>query len=208
MGALTTALMVAGTAMSAVGQIQQGYAASAAAESNASLLEMQGRESQITAEYNAAVSRANAEAIRTSADLDIVRQRAAQKTFRGAQAAKYAGAGVKLEGSPLDVLIDTAAQFELDILITDFNAKTAISQQEFAAQQSLRAGRSAVLLAGMQAAQQRTKAKYYKRAGWIGAGSTLFETAAGFYQPSSKLTYANISGRGRVPVAPPNYYLR
>ena len=192
---------------SAIGQIQQGYAASAAAESNASLLEMQGRESQITAEYNAAVSRANAEAIRTSADLDIVRQRAAQKTFRGAQAAKYAGAGVKLEGSPLDVLIDTAAQFELDILITDFNAKTAVSQQEFAAQQSLRAGRSAVLLAGTQAAQQRTEASYYKRAGWMSAGSTIFQTAAGFYKPSSKY-YATVSGKGRIPVAPPNYYLR
>ena len=188
MGALTTGLLVAGTVMSAVGQIQQGQAASSQAKANASLTEMQGRESQITAEYNAAVSRANAEAIRTSADLDIARQRVAKETYRGAQVTRYASSGVKLEGSPLDAMIDTAAQFELDMMITDFNAKTAQSQQEFAAQQSLRAGRSAVLLANQQASQQRAQGSAYKRAGYMGAGSTLLQTAADFYKPSSKIT--------------------
>jgi len=186
MGALSTGLLIAGTAMSAIGQIQQGNAAASAAKANASLTELQGREASITSEYNAAVSRANAEAIRTSADFDIARQRVAKETLRGAQVTRYAAGGVKLEGSPLDVLIDSAAQAELDIMITDFNAKTAQSQQEFAAQQSERAGRSAVLLATAQAKQQRSQASYYQRAGYIGAGSKIFETAADFYKPKDK----------------------
>jgi len=185
MGALTTGLLVAG---SAIGQIQQGQAAASASKANASLTELQGREANITAEYNAAVSRANAEAIRTSADLDIERQKKAKETLRGSQVTRYAKGGVKLEGSPLEVLIDSAAQAELDMLITDFNAKTAMSQQEFAAHQSLREGRSAVLLANQQASQQRSQASYYQRAGYIGAASTVFQTAADFYKPSKKVT--------------------
>lgn len=188
MGALTTGLLVASTAMSAIGQVQQGQAASDAAKANASLSELQGRESQITADYNAAVSRANASAIRTSADMDIARQRVAKESFRGTQTARYASSGVTLAGSPLDVLIDTAANFELDMMITNFNAETAMSQQEFAATQFAREGRSAVLLSKMQASQQRNQASYYKRQGYIGAGSTILKTASSFYKPSSKIT--------------------
>jgi len=79
-----------------VGQFQQGQSASSAEQ------------------FNASVSRANARAVRISADLDIQRQRRQAESFKSSQRAGYAKAGVKFEGSPMDVMIDTAAQLEMD----------------------------------------------------------------------------------------------
>ena len=183
MGALMTTLTIASTAMQAVGQIQQGYAASSAAQANANLAEMQGRETNIAAQYNVAVARANAEAIKASSEIDIARQVIAKGKLRGAQVAGYGKAGVKLEGSPLNVLIDSAAQAELDIAITKFNAKTSATQAEYQAKEFGRQGQAAMSLAGTQAAQQRAIGKYYINQGWMSGTGTLLSSAADFYKP-------------------------
>jgi hypothetical protein len=186
MGALMTGLAIAGVGMQAVGQIQQGYAANAAAKANANLAEMQGRESNIAAQYNAAVSRANAEAIRASSEVDIQKQIKAKGQLKGSQVAGYGASGVKLEGSPMDVLIDSAAQAELDIAITKYNAKTSATQAEYQAQEFERQGSAAVSLANTQAAQERRMGKYYINQGWMSGTGTLLSTAADFYKPKGK----------------------
>jgi len=183
MGAMLTTLAIAGMGMQAVGQIQQGYAASAQAKANANLAEMQGKETNIANEYNAAVARANAEAIKASSEIDIQKQLKAKGALRGAQVAGYAKAGVRLEGSPLEVMIDSAAQAELDIAITEYNAKTSASQAEYQAKEFGRQGQAAMTLAGTQAAQQRAIGKYYIGQGWMSGTGTLLQSAASFYKP-------------------------
>lgn len=187
MGAFLPAVAIAGFGMTAAGQIQQGYAASSAAKANANLAEMQGKETSIANEYNAAVARANKEAIQVSAELDIQRQKKAAIRLRGEQVVGYAKAGVKLEGSPLEVMIDSAAQAELDMAITAYNAKTSASQAEFAAREYARQGQAAVSLSSTQAAQQRAIGKYYIGQGWMSGTGTLLQGAASFYQPSKKV---------------------
>ena len=186
MGAFLPAVAIAGIGMQVAGQIQQGYAASSAAQANANLAEMQGKETNIANEYNAAVARANAEAIKASSEIDIQRQIKAKGQLRGTQVAGYGAAGVKLEGSPLNVLIDSAAQAELDIAITQFNAKTSATQAEYQAKEFGRQGQAAMALSSTQAAQQRQIGKYYITQGWMGGTGTLLSSAADFYKPSKK----------------------
>ena len=104
----------------------------------------QGIQANRAQQFNAAVSRANAQAVRQSADLDIQRQRKAARRLKGAQIAGYAKAGVRLEGSPLEVLLDSASEAELDIMITDYNARVGIAQAETQTKQYKRAGRVAL----------------------------------------------------------------
>jgi len=181
-GGIGTQLAIAGLVTSIAGGIAQGRVAKSVSRYNARMLEIQGQQADMVAMFNAAVARVTARAIRTSADLDIARQAKAKETFAGAQRSKYASSGVKLVGSPLDVIIDSATEFSLDMIITDYNAKTAMSQQEFAAQQSQRAGRSAVLLTTAQANQQRAMGSAYNRQGYTEAVSSAFKTAAEFYK--------------------------
>ncbi len=185
---VTNTLLGLGLGMAGVGQIMSGYSASQAAKMNARLAEMEGQEASLAAQYNAAVSRANAQAIQASAELDIQRMQKAARALRVIQVARYAKGGVKLEGSPLAVMIDTAAEAELDQIITRFNAETAATQQEYAAREYERTGRAAVLLASSVAAQRRFEAKTYKTQGWMGGAGSLLKGAASFYQPSKKVT--------------------
>lgn len=73
-------------------------------------------------------AKANAAAIQQSAKLDIMRIRRQARQVRSSQQAGYAKAGVTLEGSPLSVMIDSAAQAELDVAITKYNADVQAAQ--------------------------------------------------------------------------------
>ncbi|MGH8743488.1 MAG: hypothetical protein ACREUY_04340, partial [Burkholderiales bacterium] len=88
-------IMLAGAALSAYGAIQQANAQKQASQFNAALNE---RNATI------AVQQAGADALQ-------VRRHAAQ--VQGAAVAGYGASGVTLEGSPLDVLSDSAAQASL-----------------------------------------------------------------------------------------------
>ena len=135
---------VAGGVMTAAGQISGGRASSSAER------------------FNASVSRANAQATRISADLDIVRQRKQAEAFKSRQRAGYAKAGVKYEGSPLEVMIDSAAQLQMDSVIMDYNARTQMSQLE------------------QQAQQSEVSADIYKRQGYLRGAKTLLSTFTPF----------------------------
>jgi hypothetical protein len=98
-------LTLLGGVMKSTAQIQQGR-----------------REAQIH-EYNAAVYRQQAFLIGEKAKLDVERQRTQARKFKSAQVATVGASGVRLTGSPLEVIEDTAAEFILDQNITDFNAR-------------------------------------------------------------------------------------
>jgi len=146
--------------------IYGSYLQSKVYKANAGLLEAQGNYSSAVAEFNAAVARANAEAIRASADLDIERQKKAATALKSGQIAGYAKSGVKLEGSPINVLIDSAQQAKLDIAITDYNANIGVMQ------------------ATSQAKGLDISAGFAKT---IGKASGAMERAAGSYKQSQNI---------------------
>jgi hypothetical protein len=115
--------------------IYEGYLNKKVYKANAALAEAQGNYASAVEEYNAAVARANAIAIRSIADFDIERQKKAATTYTSGQVAGYSKAGVKLSGSAIDVMIESAQQAKLDIAITDYNAKIGIAQMKSQEQQ-------------------------------------------------------------------------
>jgi hypothetical protein len=96
---------IAGTGLAAVGAIQQGNAARAAATYNAAV-----------AENNAIVARQNAKLAlsESNAEEQGVRRRTAQQL--GTAGAAIGASGITQEGSALDVLEETVALGELDAL--------------------------------------------------------------------------------------------
>ena len=136
--ALPLALTIGGTAMSAFGQIQQAQSQKAIAEANARLAEQEGEQRQQAYKE---------EAYKLSKERNRV---------IGQQRVAFGGAGVSLSsGTPLDVVANTAAEFERDIPFAGLHAD-----------QARRRGEAESEIYRFQGDQAAT-------AGWIGAGSTL-----------------------------------
>lgn len=100
-------LALIGTAVSAVGAIQQGRAAEKAAN------------------YNAAIADRNATIARQQAAADADTSRSVNSRRLGAMRAKYGASGVQAEGSVLDVMADSAAQAELEALNIEYKGDLA-----------------------------------------------------------------------------------
>lgn len=96
-----------GSVFSAIGAMQQGKAASAAAN------------------YNASISERNAQIETMQASEDAERSRRASRRRIGAMRAAYGASGVTMEGSPLDVLEDSFAEGELDALTIQYQGRMA-----------------------------------------------------------------------------------
>jgi len=118
-------LAAVGIGLTAYGMLRKGMASEAAHEYNAAVLEEEARQEQIRLHFIK----------------ERIRRQKAQ--MMGAQRAGYAKAGVKLEGTPLQVMADTAAQYEKDIIIEDYNTRVTIARK--------RAGASAERIAGEEA---------------------------------------------------------
>ena len=84
---------------------------------------------QRVSEFNAQVSLNNAKLINESALLERARAGKVKERFLGEQRAAYAKAGVRQEGTPFQVLVETAAELELDLQIDYFNAQVAAHAQ-------------------------------------------------------------------------------
>jgi hypothetical protein len=106
---------VIGLGASIAGQISQASATADAAEAS-------GKAQREAADYNAGVFKQEAELIDRRTDLDVYRQQKAAKRLNSQQRASYAKAGVLLDGSPTAVLVDSAAEAEMDIMVTKYNA--------------------------------------------------------------------------------------
>lgn len=94
----TSIMMIAGAALSAVGQIQQSQAASAAKK------------------YSAAVAENNATAVRQQAAFQEARQREQNDRALATQRVRFGKSGLAAAGTVLDVNADRAASGELDAL--------------------------------------------------------------------------------------------
>lgn len=135
-------LMTAATGMQALGAVQEGRAGRKAAERNAQI-----------AERNATITRqqANADA--------LAQQKEARKKL-GAIRAGYGASGLTMEGSPLDILEESASNAELD-------RRTILYKGELRA-----------LGYEDEAALERMRGKQSETSGYLRAGTALLKGGA------------------------------
>jgi hypothetical protein len=113
-----------------------------------------------TAKYNAELAERNAKSAKKNAEYEARQKRKETARLLGRQRALYGKAGVAMEGSPLIVAQETAAEGEMDALMIERGY----------------AQKSAAYLS--QAKLAKMRAKNYGQQGYWGAGSTLL-TGAG-----------------------------
>jgi hypothetical protein len=82
----------------------------------------------------------NADLITQSATLEKEKITREATLMQGTQRAAYARSGVKISGSALDVMLNTASNYEYDKMIVDYNAKLQASQQRYYGQQAYSQG--------------------------------------------------------------------
>ena len=117
------------------------------------------QEKQKTAAYTAKLAEEAGEESKAMAALEVERHRDKIKRLKSSQKASYAKSGVKLEGSPLEVLADTQAQADLDEMIIRHGGQAESSAY------------------GAQAMLSRMKGRSASTAGYINAGSSLLSGA-------------------------------
>ena len=134
-----------GSAFSAVGSIQQGNAAQAAAE------------------YNAQLARQNSVLARQAAAEDERRHRVQSRKQLGAIRTGYGASGVTVEGSPSDILDESAIIAELDALTIRAKGAQAAGAFESSARVQTQLGKTA------------------KKQSYFGAASSLLKGGANVY---------------------------
>ena len=156
------ALMIAGAAVQAIGAIQQGNAAKAAADYNASMLER------------------NAEIERSQANQREEAKRREARGLLGKQAAAFAQSGGGLDGSAADVMKQSATYAELDALTLRYEGDMRARGFENEARMERFAGK------------QARKAGYFKAAGSILSGAGAYYGAGGGTQAPAPITDRSI----------------
>ena len=128
----------------------------------------EGQDAAEAAKYNAKVSRRNAEleavAIEQSGAVEASQKRKEIKRLISTQKAKYGAAGIELTGSPLEVMIGTAAEGELDAQIIEYNAKREAYATRYGA--------------ASQGIQYERAAEAYQTSGTLKAASTILTSAS------------------------------
>jgi len=187
--------LVIGTILSALtgayAAYSQGQAQKRSAEQQSAIAENQAKwaeynaaqEAQIAAEQ-ARIADYSAQMAEDEAALEAGRQRKEGLRLLAAQRARYGAAGVTLAGTPLLVMEETGADYELDALLTEYQGK--VEAWNYRNQARLYESRgSAATIEGAreadvlrtEAALNRTKGAEAGRAGVFNAGSTLLTGA-------------------------------
>ena len=116
-----------------------------------------------TAQYRAKLAEEAGEEVRAGTEFEKARAEREGKRLKSRQRAAYAKAGVRMEGSPLEVLADTQAQADLDEMIIKHGGYVTERAHQRSAMWERRAGKSA------------------QTAGYIGAGTSLLSGAYSAY---------------------------
>jgi hypothetical protein len=153
------AIVIASSAVQALGAIKQGQAQSAQAQAAAN-----------AAEYNATVTRMNADVAAMQGSAAEEQQRRQFRAFEGAAIAAAAQSGAGLEGSNADVIKQNAVAAELDALTiryeSQMKARGLMAQSE---------------LDRMQAQASRRAAKDAMTGAYLNAGASLLGGASKAY---------------------------
>ena len=142
---------ILGTGLGVISSIRQGSAQSAALKSQAA-----------GARYNQQVAEMNAQAVENASAYQTQLQREKNQRLLASQKVGYGKAGVTMEGTPLEVMADTAADQEKDIIAQRYNYDIqAWRYRSQAGQYGFEADRSMSMASGATTA------------GYLGAGTTL-----------------------------------
>ena len=166
--ALWQQLVVAGSAaatgISAYSAYQQGKTA-----------EQQAKQEAAWHAYNARVSEREAEAERKAADEEAIQHARQAEQFKARQRAAIGKSGVTMEGSPLLVLEDTAAQLALEeSRIREMGLRRASAYK------------SQSILDFSKSRAVSKSAKGYAKAGLLSAGGSILQGASGVAYMRSK----------------------
>lgn len=116
-----------------------------------------------SAKYNAAIADAQARISKTVGEIEAYRVRKEAKRFLGTQHALQAKSGIELSGSPLQVMIESAAEYELDAQITEYNAE--LDRIRYSS----------------EATVYNQAAKWARISSYYGMGNTLLTTGSSLY---------------------------
>lgn len=153
-------LVAAAATTEAISDIRQGQTESAVEKYNAKVAEAQAGTVQTSAVFES-------ETLKQQSAFEQAKTLRAKKLAESSQRALYAKAGVRLdEGSPLEVMADTAAQFELDLAANRYNLGIGLEKTRYESQV-----KQSQL--GAEAEYRRQLAKAKKTASYLKAGSTL-----------------------------------
>lgn len=145
-----------GTGVSVLSAVGQGQAQKAAM-----------KEQSRAAAYNRQVAEQNAQAVEAAGRLDIEQQRREHLQILGAQKARYGAAGVIMEGTPLEVMAQTASDMEQDILTTQYNYDVKAARW-----------RSEAGFYDYEAMRNKNLAPYYSSQSTLKAGTALLTGAS------------------------------
>lgn len=118
-------LLLAGAAMSLGGGIMQGMGAKQGADYQAGLSDFNSRQSMMDAQIARQNSEAQARALRKSG-----------RQLTGKQRVGYAKSGLRLEGTPLEVMAESIENIELDAISTKQQGEFEARQHEVQAEMS------------------------------------------------------------------------
>jgi len=211
MSMLPAVLFVAGTGMTLVSQYQETQAQVAAARYNAAVARMQAeqyaRAGAFAQEEYRRAGEYREKQLRETGRLEEYRLRRRKKALLGKQRALYAKAGVLIEGSPLEVMADTASQFEFDIALSRYRTERDIALSRYETRKAIALSKyeteTAVRRYGYEAKYKNWLAGQYKRMGYAKMGQTLLTAGYTGYEKfrtpkTTKLPY--VPGKGYGPV--------
>ena len=168
MSVIAPIMLGAATALKAIGQIREGRAMAQAEQYNARVAEMQAKSIEQAAAFEK-------KTISQSESYERARLAREKKKMTATQRARYISSGVRADiGSPLAVMADTAAEYELDIAASRYRQQLGLARVGYEADVEKS-------LALSEAGFRKGQAKRYKRAGYWGAGETLLTSTRKFF---------------------------
>jgi hypothetical protein len=171
LGWMALGTSVVGTGLSIYGQQQQKKAAQSAADWNAQQADANAIEAASVAEYNARLMENQALQTDMDARENIRRQRVEAKRYQATQRARFAKAGVTEEGSPLEVMAETAALLEMDAQEVNRQARVRTAELAAGAAEERRRG-------AFQAKQYRSQAGFERAYGAAAGRAANIQSAA------------------------------
>lgn len=171
MSGVEIALLAASAAMSAVGAISAGNAASDQAKAAASAADFNRKVS----ERNQVIAGQKRQLILQQARVDAEDLRRDNARRQAEIRASYGASGLQLAGSPLDVLEDTALELETDVRRTEHQGQVAGYESAL----QILGMQDDAMLSGFERDSALRRAKSAKTAGMINAGGALLSGASG-----------------------------
>jgi hypothetical protein len=167
-----------GTGVAVYGQVQQAKTAKKVGEYNAKTAEENAKATAEAAEYNALAQEEQALQTEMDSRENIRRKRLENRRFQSTQRARFAKAGVTEEGSPLEVMADTAALLEMDAQEVNRQAQIEAARLRAGARETRRTGLFQSDQFTKQAGFERMYGSRQASAAYIGAGATLLSGAS------------------------------